>query len=65
MSNWPNNVDYSHSNYTGRFPRASRYDGRGAWEKDSSKIPASAWACAAIVVVLLFAVLYIGAAVGF
>jgi len=38
-SNWPGGVDLSHSNFTLKFPRASRYDGQGAWAPDSSKIP--------------------------
>jgi len=38
-SNWPGGVDYGHSNFTGRVPRASRYDGVGGWAKDSYKIP--------------------------
>jgi len=36
-SNWPGGVDYSHSNFTLRFPR--RYEGRGGWAPNSHKIP--------------------------
>ncbi|TEA79806.1 hypothetical protein [Allopusillimonas ginsengisoli] len=38
-SNWPGGIDRSHSNYTLKFPRTSRYDGQGGWAKDSAKIP--------------------------
>lgn len=38
-SNWPGGVDYGHSNHTLRFPRVSKYDGMGAWAKDSSTPP--------------------------
>lgn len=38
-SNWPNGIDYGHSNFTLRFPRKSRYDGVGGWAKDSSTPP--------------------------
>lgn len=51
-SNWPGGIDRSHSNYTLRFPRASRYDGVGGWAKDSTKIP------------LVDAALYVGGTVG-
>ena len=64
-SNWPQGVDYSHPNYTLKTPRRSKYDGVGAWAKDSSRIPASAWLGAAAVIALFFAVAYIGAAAGF
>ncbi len=38
-SNWPHGTDLGHPNFTGRIPRASRYDGVGGWAKDSYKIP--------------------------
>ena len=38
-SNWPGGIDYSHPNHTLKTPRVSRYDGQGAWEKDSSTPP--------------------------
>lgn len=38
-SNWPHGNDLGHSNYTGRIPRVSKYDGRGGFAPNSSKIP--------------------------
>ncbi|HEY9279508.1 MAG TPA: hypothetical protein VIP51_05480 [Eoetvoesiella sp.] len=67
-SNWPYGVDRSHSNFTLRFPRTSKYDGTGGWAKDSST-PPGGWlpviAGTAVVLVIAAAVMYIGAAVGF
>lgn len=65
VSNWPFSHDLSHPNETLRTPRVSKYDGVGAWAKDSSRIPPVAWLGAIAVVGLFFAVAYIGAAVGF
>lgn len=54
-----------------REPRAivgvkpHKHDGKGAWAKDSSRIPQVAWVGAAVVIGLFFAVAYVGAAVGF
>lgn len=63
--NWPLGQDLSHSNHTLRFPRVSKYDGVGAWAKDSSRIPVRAWLGAVVVVGLFFAVAFVGAAAGF
>ena len=55
-SNWPGGVDYGHSNFTGRIPRKSKYDGVGGWAKDSSN-PPWGWPVAigiALVVAVLF-----------
>lgn len=55
-SNWPGGVDYGHSNFTGRIPRKSKYDGVGGWAKDSSN-PPWGWPPAigiALVVAVLF-----------
>lgn len=38
-SNWPGGIDRSHSNFTQRFSRVSRYDGQGGWQKNSKDIP--------------------------
>lgn len=63
ISNWPD-ADYSHENFTLRTPRVSKYDGQGAWAKDSSKIPPGAYLGAAVVIGLFIAVAFVGAAVG-
>lgn len=71
MSNWPNNFDLGHPNWTARTPSTSRcgwkdFDGVGGYAKDSYHIPPLAWAGAACVVVLLIvAVSHLGAAAGF
>ncbi len=64
-SNWPGGIDYSHSNFTRKFPRVSRYDGMGAWAKDSTKIPFAAVIGAIATVAVAGVVLFVGAAVGF
>jgi len=64
-SNWPGGVDYGHSNFTGRIPRKSKYDGVGGWAKDSSKIPARAWGWTVVFVAGFVGVLYLGAGAGF
>jgi len=38
-SNWPDGVDRGHPNFTLRFPRASRYDGKGGYARNSWRIP--------------------------
>lgn len=67
ISNWPNGVDYSHSNFTGKTPRVSRYDGVGGFAKDSSAPPCG-WPLAILGTVAVIAVCagvaFIGAAVG-
>lgn len=65
VSNWGGFTDLSHPNFTGRTPRTSKYDGVGGWAKDSSKIPASAWLGAAVVVALFIGALYLGAVAGY
>lgn len=65
VSNWNHSTDLSHSNWTLRFPRVSKWDGQGAWAKDSSRIPPGAWLGAAVVIGLFVAVAFIGAAAGF
>lgn len=65
MSNWPGNVDYGHSNFTMRTPRVSKYDGKGAWAPNSTKIPLRGWIGGAVAVIVLFAVCYVGAAAGY
>lgn len=37
-SNWPDGVDYGHSNFTGRPTHAARYEGVGGWAKASYRI---------------------------
>ena len=73
-SNWPGNVDRSLPNWTLRTPRESRYpryrtwaecDGKGAYAKGKTKIPAMAWVYAAVVIALFFGVAHVGAAAGF
>lgn len=64
-SNWPGAVDYGHPNHTLKTPRVSRYDGMGAWEKDSSKIPLTAWLWAAVFVAAMVAMMFVGAATGY
>lgn len=59
MSNWPTGQDLSHSNYTLRFPRVSKYDGMGAWEKDSST-PPWGWALAITTGAAVFALFLFG-----
>lgn len=54
-SNWPAGIDYGHSNYTGKTPRVSRYDGVGGFAKDSHDIPLAAWPCVALVVMVIAA----------
>lgn len=63
--NWPFGHDLSHPNHTLRTPRVSKWDGQGAWAKDSSKIPPGAYLGAAVVIGLFIAVAFVGAAVGF
>lgn len=58
MSNWPGQ-DLSHSNYTLRFPRVSKYDGMGAWAKDSST-PPWGWPLAIAAGVAVFALFLFG-----
>ncbi len=53
-SNWPGGVDYGHSNFTGRIPRKSKYDGVGGWAKDSSN-PPWGWPIAIILAVAVVA----------
>lgn len=65
MSNWPSGTDYSHSNFTGKFSRVSKYDGVGAWAPNSTKIPIRGWIGGTIAVIVLFAVCYVGAAAGY
>ena len=65
VSNWAGFTDLSHSNWTLRFPRVSKWDGQGAWAKDSRRIPVGAWLGAFVVVGLFFAVAFIGAAARF
>lgn len=66
-ANWPGSINYAHSNYTGKVPRVSRYDGQGGWAKDSSS-PKCGWGLAILgtvaVVSVLAGVVFIGAAVG-
>jgi hypothetical protein len=38
-SNWPHGTDLGHPNFTGRFPRISRFDGVGGFAANSTKIP--------------------------
>ena len=63
--NWPFGINYGEPNHTLRTPRVSRYDGQGAWAKDSSKIPPGAYLGAAVVIGLFIAVAFVGAAAGF
>ncbi|MCI2809353.1 hypothetical protein [Eoetvoesiella caeni] len=67
-NNWPGGVNYGHSNFTGKTPRVSKYDGQGHWAPNSST-PPGGWlpviAGTAVVMVIAGAVMYIGAAVGF
>lgn len=65
VSNWPFDNDLGHPNQTLRTPRVSKWDGQGAWAKDSSRIPVGAWLGAFVVVGLFFAVAFVGAAAGF
>ncbi|MGB6105676.1 MAG: hypothetical protein WBF88_17675 [Pusillimonas sp.] len=64
-SNWPGDIDLSHTNFTGRVPRVSRYAGMGGWKEDSARIPKKAWAGGALVVALVFALAYVGSWSGF
>ena len=64
-SNWPGGQNLGHSNFTSRFPRTSRYDGQGAWAKDSSRIPLSAIVWAAVFVAAMVAMIFVGAAAGY
>lgn len=64
VSNWPGGVDYGHQNHTLRTPRISKWDGQGAWAKDSAKIPPSAWLGAFVVIGLFVALMFVGAAAG-
>lgn len=57
--NWPGGVDRSHSNFTGKFPRVSRYDGVGGWAKDSSA-PPWGWALSIALGVAVFGLLLFG-----
>lgn len=61
-SNWPGGVDYGHSNFTGRIPRKSKYDGVGGWAKDSST-PPWGWAISIVIGLALFGALLLGPAV--
>lgn len=67
-SNWPGGIDRGHSNFTGRIPRVSKYDGQGHWAPNSST-PPGGWLRAgvktAFVVAGAIALFYVGAAVGF
>ena len=71
--NWPNGINYGHSNWTGSIPdRPSSYysswaecDGKGGYAKDSYRIPRLAWVGVAVVIALFFGVAHVGAAAGF
>ncbi|MBC7201904.1 MAG: hypothetical protein H5U29_00070 [Pusillimonas sp.] len=61
-SNWPGGIDRSHSNFTMRTPRVSKYDGKGAWAKNSST-PPWGWPIAIALGIALFALLLFGSTV--
>lgn len=71
--NWPNGIDYGHSNWTGSIPRSHRSyygswaecDGKGGYAKNSYRIPRKAWIFVIAVVALFFAAAHVGAAAGF
>lgn len=64
--NWPGGIDRSGSNWTGRAQRTSDWGGNWA---DNSHTPPWGWiptiGMALAVVLLLIAMLHVGAAVGF
>ncbi|WP_026641147.1 hypothetical protein [Bordetella petrii] len=63
-TNWPGDIDRSHSNWTGRAQRTS--DWGGNWAADSHRIPRLAWIGAAAVAALLFFIVpFVGHAAGF
>lgn len=66
-ANWPSGINYGHSNYTGKTPRVSRYDGKGGFAKDSSAPPCG-WPLAILgagaVIAICTGVVFIGAAAG-
>lgn len=68
-ANWPFGVNYGEPNHTLRTPRISKYDGQGAWAKDSST-PPWGWprtiaATLALIAVCGFIFSHVGSAVGF
>lgn len=63
-SNWPHGTDLGSPNFTGKTPRTSRHQG-GGWADDSERIPAAGWIGAIVVVGILLAMMFVGAAVGF
>lgn len=66
--NWEGFTNLGHPNWTARTANRrswADYEGVGSYAPNSSKIPLRAWLWSALVVVLFFAIFYIGAAVGF
>lgn len=64
VSNWPQGIDYSSTNWTGRVQRTA--DWGGNWAPDSQRIPARAWIGAAVVIAVVFIVVpVVGAVAGF
>lgn len=65
-TNWGYGPDYSNQNWTGRVPRVGSWNtATGSYAHGSERIPRFAWACVAAVGMTFFAVVAIGAAVGF
>lgn len=67
-SNWPHGTNMGESNWTGKAPRVSKWQG-GGWAPDS-ETPPWGWPvtlviAAAVVAVLIFGVSYVGTAAGF
>lgn len=59
-TNWGYLPDYSNQNWTLRTPRVGSWNlACGAYEKDSEKIPLSAWFGAALVVGCIFLALFL------
>ncbi|MFC3338777.1 hypothetical protein [Paracandidimonas soli] len=71
--NWPNGIDYGHSNWTGSIPRSHRSyygswaecDGKGGYAKNSGRIPKKAWAVAVLVIVGAIGFMHVAVAAGF
>ena len=64
INNWPQGFDLSHSNWTARPQRESKWRG-GNYAPNSHRIPPCAWVVAAVAVAGLVALMHVAVIAGF